>query len=341
MTVGQLVCLEVDKQRRWDIRRNHTATHILHKELRSKLGKHVTQQGSLVAPDRLRFDFSHNEALDNETIIDLEKRINDAILANQSVSAEYMTLKEATSAGAMALFGEKYGDIVRTIKIGDGKQLYSFELCGGLHVNATGDIGLFHFTAEEAVGAGLRRVEAVTGRTGHAFIQNRLALLEQIAKELKSPIGEIDARLAALIEDNQELNKEISHLRRTQAKQQFERLLIDMESVPGGSLLRGIVDDADMDGLREMADWFRDKVSSGVAVLASIKDEKPIIIVAVTKDLVEQGLRADNLVRELAQIVGGGGGGRPTLAQAGGKDSEKLPEALDIVPDLISSELDS
>jgi alanyl-tRNA synthetase len=341
MSVGQLVFLEVDEQRRWDIRRNHTATHILHKELRSKLGNHVTQQGSLVAPDRLRFDFSHNEALNDETLVDLEKRINEAILANQSISAEYMSLKEATSAGAMALFGEKYGDIVRTIKIGAGDHPYSFELCGGLHVNATGDIGLFYFTAEEAVGAGLRRVEAVTGRTGHEYIQNRIALIEKIARELKSPIGEIDARLTALIEDNQELSKEISQLRRTQAKQQFERLLMNLESVSGGSLLRGIVENADMDGLREMADWFRDKVPSGAAVLASIKDEKPIIIVAVTKDLVEQGLRADNLVRELAQIVGGGGGGRPTLAQAGGKESEKLPEALEIVPDLIRSELDS
>ncbi|MCI0575910.1 MAG: alanine--tRNA ligase, partial [Chloroflexi bacterium] len=339
VAVGQVAQLEVDDERRWNIRRNHTATHILHRELRARLGKHVTQQGSLVAPDRLRFDFSHTEAVDEAMLGEIEETINETILANRPVNIEYMPQKEAVSAGAMALFGEKYGDIVRTIKIGDPDKPYSFELCGGLHVSETGDIGLFYFTGEEAVAAGIRRVEAVTGRGALAYVNERLAALERVAQRLNAPVAEVETRLEALLAENRALQKEVAQLRRNQAKSQMDGLLASMQQVNGVSLVAARVEVADMDGLREMADWFRDRVPSGVAVLAAVKDEKPMLVVAVTEDLVQRGVRADALVRDVAGIVGGGGGGRPTLAQAGGRDASKLPQALAAVPGLVEKAL--
>ena len=338
---GQVAWLLVDNERRWDIRRNHTATHLLHRELRSYLGNHVTQHGSLVAPDRLRFDFSYGQAVDDKVLADIEEAINEAILANQPVSPEYMAQKEAIDAGAMALFGEKYGDIVRTIKIGDDRQPYSFELCGGLHVTATGDIGLFRFTGEGAVGAGLRRVEAVTGRGALGLVSQRLSILERVAERLNSPLNEVESRLESILQDARELQKEVTQLRRSKARDEFETLLTQMQEVNGVRLMTAAVDVVTMDDLREMADWFRDKVGSGVAVLATVKDGRPIMIVAVTEDLTKRGLNAGDLVGKIARIVGGGGGGRPMLAQAGGKDATKLPEALAAVPGLLEEALNS
>jgi alanyl-tRNA synthetase len=288
-----------------------------------------------VAPDRLRFDFSHDQALDNETLTKIEQAINEAIIANNPVSISHMGQKEAIGAGAMALFGEKYGDIVRTVQIGDTERPYSFELCGGLHVTGTGDIGPFYFTSEEAVGAGVRRVEAVTGRGAQQYARERLGRLDRLGRQLNTPVAELEGRISGLLEENKALQKEIAALRRGQAKIQFEALLNDLEVAHGVSLMRAIVDGVDMDGLREMADWFRNRVDSGVAVLAAVSDHKPLIIVAVTEDLNKRGLKAGDIVREVAQMVGGGGGGRPTLAQAGGKDPDKLPEAMDAVPGLI------
>jgi alanyl-tRNA synthetase len=330
-----LATLEVDNQRRWDIRRNHTATHILHNELRAALGKHVTQQGSLVAPDRLRFDFSHDEAVNNETLSKIEKAINEAILQNNPVTITHMPQKQAIGAGAMALFGEKYGEIVRTIRIGDQEAPYSFELCGGLHVRQTGDIGPFYFTSEEAVGAGLRRVEAVTGRGAQAYARDRLARLDRLSRQLNTPITDLESRVSTLLDENKALQKEVANLRRGNAREIFENLMVNLEAVQDFSVLRAVVDGVDMDGLREMADWFRDRVGSGVAVLSAVSDNKPLIIVAATEDLNPRGIKAGDIVREVAKIVGGGGGGRPTLAQAGGKDPDKLPEAIDAVPGLI------
>jgi alanyl-tRNA synthetase len=339
LSVGSFVNLEVDDRRRWDIRRNHTATHILHKELRAKLGNHVTQQGSLVAPDRLRFDFSHDEAVDPDTLRQLEKAINEEILKNEPVSSEFMSKKEAIAAGAMALFGEKYGDVVRTIKIGESPNPYSFELCGGLHVQATGDIGLFHFTGEEAVGAGLRRVEAVTGRHAQKFVMDRLQMLDRLALNLNTPISEIENKLEIVLEDNRSLNREIAKLRQSQARTEFENLLGQMQNVNGVPLMVAQVHVGEMEGLREMADWFRDSISSGVAVLGSIVNGKVILVVAVTDDLVSSGIKAGDLIGKVAKIVGGGGGGRPALAQAGGKDPDKLPEALAAVPEILAQKL--
>lgn len=337
--VGDAVRLEVDEQRRWDIRRNHTATHILHRELRRHLGNHVVQKGSLVAPDRLRFDFSATEAVPPETLAAIEASVNEAVLANQPVTVTHMGQREAIEKGAMALFGEKYGDIVRTIRIGDNEKPYSFELCGGLHVNETGDIGPFKFTSEEAVGAGLRRVEAVTGRRAQQYISERLKILDEVSRLVNVPADDLTGRVQALLAENRALHKQMEQLQRAQARSQFDELMDQLQQVDGVALLARQVQVAGIDELREMADWFRDRAPSGVAVLATVQDNKPLFIATVTDDLIKRGVKAGDLVREVAKIVGGGGGGRPNMAQAGGRDASKLPEALDAVPGLVRAAL--
>jgi alanyl-tRNA synthetase len=342
LKVGQIVHLEVDRERRADIRRNHTATHLLHRELRAHLGNHVAQAGSLVAPDRLRFDFTHDSAIDRETLASIERAINEAVLANQPVNVAYMGQKEAIAAGAMALFGEKYGDIVRTITVGgngDSSSPYSFELCGGLHVNETGEIGLFRFVSESAVGANTRRVEAVTGRGAYDFVSRRLALLDKLAGRLNTPVGELETRLETLLEHDRAQERQLEEASRRLARADFETLLGGIMEIKGARVLAAQVNVSDPDRLREMADWFRDRVKSGVAVLGTVKDDKPLIVAAVTEDLIGRGLKAGDIVREVAKVVGGGGGGRADMAQAGGRNPEKLAEALDTVRSLVEATL--
>ena len=338
--VGQVVHLEVDRERRADIRRNHTATHLLHRELRAHLGNHVVQAGSLVAPDRLRFDFTHDSAIDRETLGRIERAVNEAVIANQPVKVAYMGQKEAIAAGAMALFGEKYGDIVRTITVGNGDTSpYSFELCGGLHVSETGEIGLFRFVSESAVGANTRRVEAVTGRGAYEYVSRRLALLDKLAGRLSTPVGELETRLEALLEHDRAQERQLEQAMRRLARADFEVLLGGVMQIKGARVLAAQVDVGDPDRLREMADWFRDRFKSGVAVLGAVKDGKPLIVAAVTEDLIGRGLKAGDIVREVAKVVGGGGGGRADMAQAGGRNPEKLAEALDTVRSLVEANL--
>jgi alanyl-tRNA synthetase len=339
LAAGQEARMQVDDERRQEIRRHHTATHILHHELRRHLGPHVAQAGSLVAPDRLRFDFTHGEAVDEKTLAEIESAVNEAIFASQPVTITFMGQKEAIGRGAMALFGEKYGDIVRTIRIGDADEPYSFELCGGLHVENTRDIGLFRFTREEAVGAGVRRVEAVAGRAAQQYVGERLQLLDRIASRLNSSPDEVEDRIQALLAEQRSLQKEVERLQRRLARSQFEEMLGRMEQVDGANLLVAQVEVAGVDELREMADWFRDKVSSGVAVFGTIHNDKPMLIATVTEDLIARGVKAGDLVREAARIVGGGGGGRPNLAQAGGRDASRLPAALAAVPEMVAEAL--
>ncbi|MCB8983302.1 MAG: alanine--tRNA ligase [Ardenticatenaceae bacterium] len=341
--VGQEALLVVDDGRRADIRRNHTATHILHRELRAHLGNHVTQQGSLVAPDRLRFDFSHDKAVDDSTLAAIEADINQAILANYPVKVRYMGQQEAIEKGAMALFGEKYGDIVRTITLGgDGdKPFYSMELCGGLHVSETNDIGQFRFVSEGAVAAGVRRVEAVTGRGAQALIAERLDVLDRLADLLNAPVGELENRLEALLDDHKTLQKNAEQLQRKLARYQFGELLGQVQTIAGTNVLAVQVEASDVDTMREMADWFRDKVKTGTAVFAVIQNDKPLFVATVTDDLIKRGLKAGDIVREVAKVVGGGGGGRPNMAQAGGHDASKIGEALAIVPDLVARTIEN
>jgi len=324
---GDTVWAGIDEERRWDIMRNHTATHLLQSELRYVLGEHVRQAGSLVAPDRLRFDFTHQGMLTQEQLAQVTRSVNEAVLANYPVRVEYMARETAIAAGAMALFGEKYGATVRTIQIGE-EEIFSFELCGGTHVMETGDIGPFLVVSEEAAAAGVRRIEAVTGRAAFDLLQQRMGALENVATYLKANPAEVDRKVLALLDEHQSAQKEIARLRRELAQRELETLLGGMERVSDVPVLTGSIKHVDAETLREMTDWFRARVPSGVVVLGSVFDNRPHFVASVTEDLVKRGLDAGQIVKAVAKVVGGGGGGKPTLAQAGGKDPTRIHEAL-------------
>ena len=323
-----------------DIARNHTATHLLHSELRYILGEHVQQAGSLVAPDRLRFDFTHGAMLTQDELDAVEQSVNDAILANYPLRAEEMSYKEAVSGGAMALFGEKYGDEVRVIQIGVPDEPFSQELCGGTHVHQTGEIGIFRMVAEGSVGAGVRRIDAVTGRAAQQLVQKRLGALDAAATHLGAPPEEVDRAVLRLLGELHDRQKETAELRRELARLEFETLLQRVQRVQGIPVLAARVQAADAETLREMTDWLRNRLGSVVIVLGAIIDEKPSFVAAITPDLVEKGLQAGTLIKRVARVVGGGGGGRPTLAQAGGRDPRRLDEALALVPQTVANLVD-
>lgn len=326
----------VDTQRRDDITRNHTGTHLLHAALRNRLGTHVQQRGSLVAPDRLRFDFAHDDKVSAEDLQHIEQEINEVILANCPVRSEVKSLKQAQSEGAMALFGEKYGDEVRTIIIDNGASRYSYELCGGVHVRETAEIGLFVLVSEGSVSAGIRRIEALTGHAALNYINGNLNQLHQIAQQLGTSSDNAAQRVSALQDELSAAKKELNTLRRELARHSFNEQVEALETINGVPVLISQVNDVTMDNLREMSDWFRNRVESGVLVLGSVVDGRPQLLATVSEDLIQRGLHAGNLIREIAQIVGGGGGGRPNMAQAGGKDVSKLPDALTTARNLIA-----
>jgi alanyl-tRNA synthetase len=331
----------VDMDRRWDIMRNHTATHLLHSELRYVLGEHVHQAGSLVAPDRLRFDFTHPAMMTQDELDAVERLVNDAILAAYPVETDHSTYKEAVSSGAIALFGEKYGEVVRVVRVGWDDETFSKELCGGTHVSNTSEIGLFHIISESSVGSGIRRIEAVTGRVAQRMVQERMRKLEAAASYLGCQPDEVDRRVLNLLDELENLRKEVARLRRTLAQRDFERLLARAEDVKGTKVLAVQVEAADAETMREMSDWFRARLGSSVIVLGAAIDNKPSFVAAITPDLVERGLHAGHLVKVVAQAVGGGGGGKPTLAQAGGRDLTRLAEALSLVRPWVEQRLDS
>ncbi|MFN2303009.1 MAG: DHHA1 domain-containing protein, partial [Anaerolineales bacterium] len=328
--VGDLALAQVDRERRVQIMRNHTATHLLHTALHQVIGKHAQQAGSLVAPDRLRFDFNHPEPVTREELLQVEALVNQAILANYELNISQKPLQQAIDEGAMALFGEKYGAVVRTIVIGDGESR-SYELCGGTHVNETGDIGLFLITYEGSIHAGVRRIEAVTGWQAYELARDRMNILDEINRFLGTAPIETFPKVKNLTESLSATEKEVEKLRGQLVASSFEEKLSDMQEIQGIPVLKTLLPNADLDSLREMADKFRQKYPTSVAVLGSEKDGKPIFIAAVTEDLVKRGLHAGKLIQQVAQVVGGGGGGRPTLAQAGGKDPSTLSDALDQV----------
>ncbi|MBP7691600.1 MAG: alanine--tRNA ligase [Anaerolineales bacterium] len=336
--VGDVAHAHVDEDRRWDIMRNHTATHLLHSELRYILGEHVRQAGSLVAPDRLRFDFTHSGMLTQEQLVQVARSVNEAILANYAVRIEYMEREKAIGAGAMALFGEKYGEVVRTVQIGE-PELFSYELCGGTHVPETADLGPFIIVSEEAAAAGIRRIEAVTGRGALDLIEQRLGVLENAASYLKITPQELDRKVLSLLDEAQSAQKEIARLRRDLAHRELDELLAEVETVKDVPVLAGVLDHADMDTLREMTDRFRQRLPSGVVVLGAVVNGRPSLIAAVTEDLVSRGLDAGKIVKTIAALVGGSGGGKPTLAQAGGKDPARLPDALAQVRGVVEAAL--
>jgi len=333
LSVGDEVEAEVDRERRLDIARNHTATHLLQFALRQVLGEHVQQRGSLVAPDRFRFDFSHLTAMTKEELQEVQRIVNDKIRQNLRVYDETVPYKKAIEEGAIALFDEKYGDKVRVLKIGE--PVISAELCGGTHVASTGEIGFFHIISESSIGAGLRRIEAVTGRGAEAFIEKQHSALEEIAQFVGATTDATTDKVSSILS---ELNKERRQrlaLEMELSRKTAESLLSQAEVVNGVTVLVAKVPSTRLEVLREMSDWLREQLKSVVIVLGTVYQDKPAFLAAVTPDLVAKGYNASEIVKQVAKIAGGGGGGKATLAQAGGKDKSKLDEALRLVKSLI------
>jgi alanyl-tRNA synthetase len=326
--VGDDVTTMVDSKRRQDTMRNHTATHLLHAELRKVLGDHVRQAGSLVAPDRLRFDFTHPQAMTKKELAAVEDGINQRILDNYELNIEHKKLDQALEEGATALFGEKYGDEVRTITIG-GEDPFSYELCGGTHVHETGEIGTFIILNEGSAAAGIRRIEAVTGRKAYEYIQKRFSLLESTAKVLDCKVDDAVAaakKLAALNEANQ---KELASFKKDSAKQAYQDAKANVKEIQGMQVMTLIVEESNIESLRELADLFRQEYSSGVAAFANVDPKGNVQLITTVSDaLVKQGLHAGKLAKSISGEIGGSGGGRPQLAQAGGKDAKKLKDVL-------------
>jgi alanyl-tRNA synthetase len=337
--VGDAAWAVVDYERRMDIARNHTATHLLHSELRYVLGEHVQQSGSLVAPNRLRFDFTHPAMLTEDELTLVTQSVNDAILVNYPVEVSQEEYQQAIGDGVIALFGEKYGDEVRVLRIGWPGEPFSQELCGGTHVHETGEIGLFHIVNEEGVGAGVRRIEAVTGRVAVDLVEQQVGVLKRSAAYLGASPDEVDRKVLSLMDELQSARKQVTRLQERLARREFESLLENVQSVGGASLLSARVSAPSVEVLREMTDWFRDRLGSGVVALGTVLGDRPALVVAVTPDLVDRGVDAAKLIRGMAQLVGGGGGGKPTLAQAGGRDPARLDDALSQAPRMLEEML--
>lgn len=338
--VGDPAEAEIDTERRWDIMRNHTATHVLHAALRERLGMHVHQAGSLVAPDRLRFDFTHGAPLNREDITAIEQRAAEIILCNYPVNTRWTSYKRAVEEGAMALFGEKYGDEVRVVSFGESEGV-SMELCGGTHVESTAEIGGFRVLGESSVAAGVRRIEIATGRAAEELVEERLGALQRTAELLRARAADVESAVRQLMEQNHVLQRELAQIKQKQAQQSTADLLSKAIPVDGFQVLAVQVQAETADTLRQMTDWLRDKLGSSVVAVGAVIEEKPMVVAAVTPDLIGRGMHAGNLVRDVARLIGGGGGGKPNLAQAGGKESEKLPAALATVPDWVRANLKS
>ena len=327
---GDIVHLSIDAPRREAIRLNHSATHVMHSALREILGSHVRQAGSLVTPDRLRFDFTHTSPVKDDVLDEIENLVNHHIRENAAVTSEEMSFTDAIQKGALAFFGEKYGEIVRVLRMGD----FSTELCGGTHVSRTGDVGLFRFKAETGVASGIRRVEAVTGEGALDWVRQREHVLKDMGRILKGSEEDALERLEKLLSRQHELEKQLDQLRGQLAGSQSDAITSQVRQTNGVNVIASRVEGVDQKALREMADTLRDKHQPAVVVLGATNGAKVSLLAAVSKDLVQQ-YHAGKIIKEIAPLVGGGGGGRPDFAQAGGKDPTRLDEALQKVYELI------
>jgi alanyl-tRNA synthetase len=332
LAVGDRVLLAIDAGRREAARLNHSATHLAHGALRRRLGGHVKQAGSLVDPTKLRFDFSHHKPVSAEELRAVEDEVNAEIRANAEVTAEEMSYDDAVKAGALAFFGDKYGDRVTVVRMGD----FSIELCGGTHVRRTGDIGLFKIDGESGVAAGVRRLEAVTGAGALDEIRRHEATLGEIAHLLKAGEQDAKGKVEKLLQQSRELERRVQELQAKLAGGASRDIMADARQVNGVTVLATRVEGLDDKGLRDLADRLRDRVQSGVVVLAAAQGEKAMLLAVVTKDLVGR-FHAGNIIKQLAPIVGGGGGGRPDFAQAGGKDPTKLDAAVEAAYALVGA----
>ena len=333
---GDTVTAQVDAERRDSIRRNHTATHLLHAALRHTLGTHVKQAGSLVAPDRLRFDFTHYAPLDPQDLLDIEDLVNEHVLKNEEVVSDVMDLDAAVNSGAMALFGEKYGDKVRVVSIADGS--FSRELCGGTHVRRTGDIGLFKVASEGSISAGTRRIEALTGTGVLEDLRRAHHTVAQLARTLRAKPEELIEAAEKLAESEKKLRKQLEAQQMKRAAASAGDLVERAKDVKGVRVLSARVESMDRAAMRQIVDNLRARLASGVIVLGSASDDKVSLIAAVTEDLTNR-LDAGKIVKAAAAIVEGSGGGRKDLAEAGGKNAEKLDESLQAVPGIVEQML--
>lgn len=335
LQVNDVVEATVEKRFRNNIVKNHTATHLLHQALKDVLGTHVNQAGSLVTPERLRFDFSHFKAITAEEMEQIEQIVNEKIWEEIPLVIEHKDIEEAKAMGAMALFGEKYGDVVRVVEIGD----YSIELCGGCHVNNTAEIGIFKLVQESGIGAGTRRIEAVTGEEAYRWVSNKLALLKNASTILKTTEEQVPERLHSLYDEIKEIEKENESLSTKLANLESGSLTDQVEDIEGIPLLAAKVDVKDMNQLRNMIDELKNKLGTSIILLALEQNGKVQLASGVSKDLVEKGFHAGHLIKAAAKACGGGGGGRPDMAQAGGKDPNKINDALLVAKDYIKDTL--
>lgn len=328
---GEKVKATINAADRIAITRNHTATHLLHQALKDVLGKEVNQAGSLVAPDRLRFDFTHYRQVSEEELERIEAIVNEKIWENLNVETMQKSLEEAKRMGAMALFGEKYGDVVRVVNVEE----FSLELCGGCHVRNTAAIGLFKITMETGIGAGTRRIEAVTGQGAYHFMNERAGILSEAAKLLHAHLPDVPERIESMQKQIRELEREKESLEAKIGNAEAKDLALQAEDIDGVMVIAKKVEVHDMNLLRKMVDELKGKLGSGIVVLGAANDGKVNLAAGVTKDLTEKGYHAGKLVKETASRCGGGGGGRPDMAQAGGKSPEKLDEALKFVAEWV------
>ncbi len=335
VSLGETVDAHVDPIRREDTARNHTATHLLHAALRQVLGLHVRQAGSLVAPDRLRFDFTHVQQVTDEEMWQVQLLVNEKIRQNARILRDEDTYQEAIRRGALAFFGDRYDERVRLVEIANG-DTFSFEVCGGTHVDRTGEVGAVYVLGESSIGAGMRRIEAISGRAAERMVWDRFKREERIAQTLQTSPAEVEERVQSLMAELDNLQREQEAMERRLSLQAAEGLLTQAQDVDGVTVLSARAAAASADSLREVGDYLRDKLGSGVVVLGAVVNDRPMLVSMVTRDLIDsRNLNASDIARGAARVVGGGGGGRPDVAQAGGRDASKLDDALAQVPDLV------
>ena len=338
ISLGERVNAEVDPHRRMDAARNHSGTHLLHASLRSVLGAHVRQAGSYVGPERLRFDFSHVSPLSPEEILSVQSLSNDKVREDLAVSSQETTYTEAVGQGALAFFGDRYGDVVRVVTMSNG-EAFSVEVCGGTHVSATGQVGTMFVLGEASIGGGMRRIEAVTGRAAEQLFVEQSARLDAISQRLQTPVADLEARLESFIQDNEEMRRRLAAMERSALRAEAESILGRVADVEGVKVVAARTSATNPEGMREMGDFLKARLRSAVVMLGCVSEGNPLLVAMVTPDLVDRGLHAGNLARDTAKVMGGGGGGRPETAQAGGRRADKLDEALSGVTSLVRQAL--
>lgn len=335
INVGEDLKTIVDKDIRMASARNHTATHLLHKALKEVLGEHVNQAGSLVTPARLRFDVTHFEAISKDELKLIEEKVNNAILDSLDINCEVMGIKDAKEKGAMALFGEKYGNEVRVVSMGD----YSVELCGGTHLKNTSQVGMFKILSEGGVAAGVRRIEAITGKAVYEYLKEKESVINEICQTLKTKEDSLLQKTNSLVEENKTLSKQLQDAKTKLSLQSVDSILDSKVIIGEIDLIMHKFEGMDMNTVKETADTLRDKIKSGVVVLANVADDKVNFVATASNDVLEKGIHCGNIVKEIAKVAGGKGGGRPNMAQAGASDITKVNEALDYASEVVKNQL--